>query len=280
MSFFSSLSNGWELTKNSFKVLKENKELIVFPILSGISLVLITGSFVVAFLAAYGWDVDNVGASDDGGGTVAYIAVTFLFYLVNYFVVVFFNMALIHCTRMYFHGEQVSIKKGLQFSMSRLGAIFAWSVFAATVGTILRTIQENAGIVGKIITGIIGIVWAITTFFVVPIIAYENVGPIEAFKRSSGLMKKRWGQSLVANFSFGLVQMIGVLIVSLGLFFLGGIIHVYLGIVLAMLGAFVVMAVISATQTIFISAVYHNINGDPVKHFNEGFANNLFNEKN
>ena len=279
MSFFSSLSNGWELTKNSFKVLKENKELIVFPILSGISLVLITGSFVVAFLAAYGWDVDNVGASDDGGGTVAYIAVTFLFYLVNYFVVVFFNMALIHCTRMYFHGEQVSIKKGLQFSMSRLGAIFAWSVFAATVGTILRTIQENAGIVGKIITGIIGIVWAITTFFVVPIIAYENVGPIEAFKRSSGLMKKRWGQSLVANFSFGLVQMIGVLIVSLGLFFLGGIIHVYLGIVLAMLGAFVVMAVISATQTIFISAVYHNINGDPVKHFNEGFANNLFNEK-
>lgn len=278
MSFFSSLSNGWQLTKNSFKVLKENKELIVFPILSGISLILITGSFVVAFLAAYGWDVDNIGTGEENGMVVNGL-LTFVFYLVNYFVVIFFNMALIHCTRMYFHGEPVSIQKGLKFSLSRVGAIFAWSVFAATVGTILRTIQENAGIVGKIITGIIGIVWAVATFFVVPIIAYENVGPIEAFKRSTNLMRQRWGQSLVANFSFGLVQFIGVLIVGLGLFFAGALIHVYLGVVLAVLGAFVVMAIISATQTIFISAVYHNINGDPVKHFNEGFANNLFNEK-
>jgi hypothetical protein len=278
MSFFTRLSNGWELTKNSFKVLKENKELVIFPVLSGISLILITGSFIVAFLAAYGWDTDNVGYSDEGN-MVLNIALTFVFYLVNYFVVIFFNMALIHCTRMYFHGEQVSIKKGLQFSVSRIGAIFTWSVFAATVGTILRMLQENLGVVGKIITGIIGIVWSVATFFVVPIIAYENVGPFDAFKRSANLMRKQWGESLVANFSFALVQFIGVLVVSLALFFVGAIIHPFLGVALAMLGAFVVMAIISATQTIFISAVYHNINGDPVKHFNDGFANSLFNEK-
>jgi hypothetical protein len=280
MSFFTRLSNGWELTKNSFKVLRENKELIIFPILSGVSLILITGSFIVAFMASVGWDVDSVGASEgDNGNMIAYTGITFLFYLVNYFVVIFFNMALIHCTRMYFHGEPVSIRKGLQFSVSRIGAILSWSLFAATVGTILRMLQENLGIIGKIITGLIGIVWSITTFFVVPIIAYENVGPIDAFKRSASLMRKQWGESLVANFSFALVQTIGILVVSVALFFLGSLIHPFLGIALAILGAFVVMAVISATQTIFISAVYHNINGDPVKNFNEGFANNLFNEK-
>lgn len=281
MSFFTRLSNGWELTKNSFKVLRENKELIIFPILSGVSLILITASFVIAFMASVGWDVDSVGASENGdnGNMIAYVGITFLFYLVNYFVVIFFNMALIHCTRMYFHGEPVSIRKGLQFSVSRIGAILSWSLFAATVGTILRMLQENLGIIGKVITGLIGIVWSVTTFFVVPVIAYENVGPIDAFKRSAGLMRKQWGESLVANFSFALVQFIGIIIVSVALFFAGSLIHPFLGVAMAILGAFVVMAVISATQTIFISAVYHNINGDPVKNFNEGFANNLFNEK-
>lgn len=280
MGFATRLSNGWELTKNSFKVLKENKQLVIFPFLSGISLVLITGSFVVAILAAYGWDVDNLDQGQQGNNILVYVLTTFVFYLINYFVVVFFNMALIHCTRMYFHGEEVSIRKGLQFSLSRIGAIFSWAVFAATVGTILRTIQENSGIIGKIITGIIGIIWSIATFFVVPIIAYENVGPIDAFKRSSGLMRKQWGESLVANFSFGLIQFIGAIVIALPLFFAGALIHPFLGAVLAILGIFVLMSIISATQTIFVSAVYHNINGDPVKHFNEGFANSLFNEKN
>jgi hypothetical protein len=279
MGFMTALSNGWQLTKNSFKVLKENKQLIVFPILSGISIVLLTASFVVVFLASYGWDFEAVDAQDDNAMVIGIVG-TFLFYLINYFVVIFFNIALIHCTRMYFRGEEVSIKKGLQFSVTRLGAIFTWSLFAAIVGTVLKTIQENTGIIGKIITGIIGIVWSITTFFVMPIIAYENVGPIEAFKRSANLMKKQWGESLVANFSFALVQMIATVVICVPLVFLGAMIHPFAGVALAMLGAFVIMAVISATQTIFISAVYHNVNGDPIKHFNDGFANNLFNEKN
>ena len=59
MSFFDRLSNGWTLALNSFKVLKENKQLIIFPVLSGISLVLIMGSFVLVFLGANGWSFEN-----------------------------------------------------------------------------------------------------------------------------------------------------------------------------------------------------------------------------
>ena len=279
MEFFTRLSNGWKLTKTSFKVLRENKQLIVFPILSGASIVLLMGSFTVVLLAAYGWDMDNVSDQEEGNALVAILG-TFIFYLINYFVVIFFNMALIHCTRMYFNGEEVSIKKGIQFSVSRIGAIFAWSLFAATIGTLLRMLQENFGWIGRIITAVLGIAWSIVTFFVVPIIAYENVGPFEAFKRSGDLMRKKFGESLVATFSFGLVQFIAIVITYVPLFFLGALIHPIVGIALSLIGAFVVFAIISAAQNIFISAVYHNINGDPVKHFNEGFANNLFNDKN
>jgi len=275
MSFFDRLSNGWTLAMNSFKVLKENKQLIIFPVLSGISLVLIMGSFVLVFLSANGWSFENA----EDSGTIRNYLYLFLFYLVNYFIVVFFNMALIHCTRLYFRGEEVSINAGLRFSLSRIGTIFSWSVFAAIVGTILRIIQEESGIIGKIITGIIGIVWNIATFFVIPVIAYEDLGPIAAFKRSSQLMKQKWGESLGATFSFGLIQFLAMIVLVIPLFFIGNLIHPIGGIALAIMGVFIIATIFSAAQTIFVSAVYHNITDEPVKHFNQQMIDGLFQKK-
>ena len=275
MNFFSRLSTGWNIAMNSFKVLKENKQLVVFPILSGTALVLILGTFFTGFLASSGWDLE---AFDDIEPVTGY-TLLFLYYVVNYFIVVFFNMALIHCTKLYFQGEEVSVSKGIKFSISRIGVIFSWSLFAATVGTLLKLLQENLGVVGKIITGIIGIVWSVTTFFVVPVIAYENKGPFAAFKRSAQLMKEKWGESLGANFSLGVVQLAGIVIVGLPLFAIGAMFNIIVGIGLALLGVFLVASIISAAQTIFISAVYHNINGDPVKHFEQQMIDNLFENK-
>jgi len=275
MSFFDRLSNGWTLAINSFKVLKENKQLIIFPVLSGISLVLIMGSFVLVFLGVNGWSDENL----EDPGTVGNYLSLFLFYLVNYFIVVFFNMGLIHCTRLYFRGEEVSINAGLRFSLSRIGTIFSWAVFAATVGTILRIIQEESGFIGKIITGIIGIVWNIATFFVVPVIAYEDLGPIAAFKRSSQLMKQKWGESLGATFSFGLIQFLAMIVLVIPLFFIGNMIHPIGGIALALMGVFIIATIFSAAQTIFVSAVYHNITDEPVKHFNQQMIDGLFQKK-
>lgn len=275
MGFFDRLSNGWRISMNSFKVLKENKQLVIFPILSGISMLFVIASFFVGVLAFAGWDIDNISES----GNVSYYIYLLLFYIINYFIVIFFNTALIHCSRLYFHGEEVTIEKGLKFSLSRIGAIFSWSVVAGTVGLILRVIQEEAGWLGKIITGIIGVVWSIATFFVVPVIAYENVGPFTAIKRSASIMKSKWGESLGATFSFGIINFLAVIVVGLPLFFLGSLIHPIAGVCLAALGILLVAAILSAAQTIFISAVYHNITGDPVKHFDQQMIENLFENK-
>lgn len=188
MSFGTRFSNGWTIAKNSFKVLRENRQLIVFPILSGISIILIFASFFTVVLGIAGWKVDNM----HDLGTVGSYVFLFVFYIINYFVIVFFNMALIHCTSLYFKGEELTIRKGMEFSMSRIGSIFAWAVFAGTIGAGLKIIQENVGSLGKIITGIIGVVWSVATFFVVPVIAYENLGPVGAFKKSANLMKEKW----------------------------------------------------------------------------------------
>jgi hypothetical protein len=272
MSFFDKLSNGWKISMYSFSVLKENKSLIIFPILSAISMILIFGSVITGVLASNDWNASNF---DVQNKTLGYIFL-FLFYLVNYFIVVFFNMALIHCTHLYFKGEKPTVSDGLRFSVSRIGAIFSWSVLAAIVGTVLRIIQENVGSIGKIITSLIGIAWNVAAFFVVPMIAYENLGPVDALKRSAKMMKEKWGESLGATFSFGLIHFLAVLVVGGGLFVVGSLINVILGIVLAVLGILILAAIFSAAQTVFVSAVYHNITGDPVQNFNEAFADNLF----
>ena len=275
MSLSTRFSNGWTIANNSFKVLKENRQLIVFPILSGISMILIVASFFTVALGFAGWNVDNI---SDPGKVESY-AIVFAFYIINYFVIVFFNMALIHCTSLYFKGEEVTIRKGIDFSMSRIGSIFAWAVFAGTIGGILKIIQENVGSLGKIITGIIGIVWSVATFFVVPVIAYENLGPIGAFKKSAKLMREKWGESIGAGFSFFLIEIVAILAIAIMAFLLAISTNVIVGVAIAVIGLLLLMTVISALKTIFISAIYHNINGDPVELYNQQFIDNLFETK-
>jgi hypothetical protein len=274
MGFSERLSNGWTIAMNSMKVLKENKQLIIFPILSGVSIILILGSFGTAVLASAGWDVHEIGTISTAGN----YALIFAFYIVNYFIVVFFNTALVHCSSLYFKGEEVTVNKGLQFSMSRIGAIFSWTVFAGTVGAILKIIQENVGSLGKIITSIVGIVWGIATFFVVPIIANENLGPIDAFKRSSQLMKEKWGQSVGAGFSFGLIQL-GFILVALIPVAIIASINIVAGIVVGILALSIIFSIFSAARTIFVTAIYLNVTGDPVENYNQQFIDNLFIEK-
>ncbi len=276
MSFSDRLSNGWTIAMTSFKVLKANKQLIIFPVLSAISLILIFGSFFTAVLANAGWDISNIRDSDN---RVMYYALLFVFYVINYFIVMFFNMALLHCSKMYFDGEEATIRDGINFSLSRIGVIFSWSLLAATVGLILRLIQENVGAIGKIITGLIGVVWSIATFFVVPVIAYEKLGPIDALKRSVQLMKQKWGESLGAGFSFGLIHFLAIILLAIAAGIIGVLTNVIVGVAVFVLGVFLLAAIFSAVRTIFVSAVYNNVAGNLDDHFDQQLVDSLFTQK-
>ncbi len=277
MSIFDRMSNGWTIAMTSFKVLKANKQLIIFPILSGLSLMLILGSFFTAVFASSGWDFNNL--RDTATTNTLYYVLLFAFYVVNYFVVVFFNMALMHCAKLYFDGEEATVRDGINFSLSRIGVIFSWSVMAATVGLILRLIQENLGSIGKIITGLIGVVWSIATFFVVPVIAYEQLGPVGAVKRSVQIMKEKWGESLGAGFSFGLIQFLVIIGLAIAGGLIGVLIHPIAGMIVFVLGLFLMFAVFSALRSIFISAVYNDVTGKLDDHFNQQLIDGLFQPK-
>lgn len=275
MNIFNRFSNGWTIALNSFKVLQANKQLLLFPLLSSFSLLLVSISFVMGILAEAGWQVNALRRYTP----LTQYSLLFLFYFINYFVVVFFNVALMHCTRLYFKGQEVNLRDGLNYSVSRVWAILSWALLAATVGTLLRLLQENMGRIGKMLIGIIGIVWNVATFFVVPIIAYEKGNAFQAFGRSANMMKEKWGEKVGASFSFGMIMLLGILLVGSITVAVAAVTNWFVGIMLAVLGFSFVLVVLNTVRSIFISAVYHQVAGDPIAHHFEQKLESLFIKK-
>lgn len=279
MSFFDRMRNGWRLGMTSIKIIRENKSLLLFPVLSSAALITVVLTFVGGTYAVFGTDFERMIDEFLGTNEIFAYSALFVFYLISYFIIVFFNVALVHCARMIFDGQTPSIKEGLSFSGTRVGTIISWAFLSATVGVILQAIEERLGWIGQIVVGLLGAVWSIATFFVVPILAYEEVGPIEALKRSGNLMKEKWGEAIGANFSFGVFFLLGYLIIIAGTIVLFAI-HPILGIVSGVLSALLLHTVVSAAKTVFIAATYNHMMDRPAGRFDEvGVLDSVFIKK-
>lgn len=279
MRFFDRLANGWKLGKTSLATIKENPSLMVFPLISGLSLVLVSISFFGSGYFFFGEDILAL-ANDETAVTslnVLLYAMAFIFYLANYFVIVFFNVGMVYCAKQILEGKETTVGDGIRFAQMRMANILAWSFLAATVGMILKGIQERAGAIGGIITGIIGVVWGIATFFVIPIVAFENVSPIEAVKKSALIMKEKWGESIGANFSFGVFTLLGILFIVLPIgFLLGAAVHPIVGIVAAVLVFFLIQTAVSSAHMVFLAAAYQHVNNEPTGHFDSDVLDDVF----
>jgi hypothetical protein len=199
---FARLSNSWELVKASAEVLRSDKELIVFPIVSGIGSLIVAATFAVPmFLTGV---FDQLYVDGDGFHPLG-ILVAFLFYLVQYSVIFFANTALVGAAMIRLDGGNPSIGDGFRIAARRMGPILGYALISATVGLILRAIAERAGFLGRIVISLIGLAWNIATYLVVPVLAVEGVGPVEAIKRSTALLKRTWGEQIVGNAGLGAV---------------------------------------------------------------------------
>jgi hypothetical protein len=269
---FGSLQRSWELGKETWNVLRQDRALVVFPILAGIASLLVSASFLIPAVL---WFTSHEVGRGAGGraqldfGPLQY-ALTFLYYLVSYFVVVFFNTGLVACVRMRFSGQSPTVSDGFQFAVRNLGLIFKWSLLSATVGTIIRVVEERADWLGRIIIGLVGVAWSIATTFAVPVLVYDQVGPIEAVKRSAQAFRRTWGATVVANFglntAFWLLFLPSlVLLVSAGII-AGGMAQangalaglIFGGALLLCVLYWLALAIIQSTlQGIFLTACYH-----------------------
>ncbi|HJR13588.1 MAG TPA: DUF6159 family protein [Rhodanobacteraceae bacterium] len=270
----------WQLMDASWQMLKRDKRLVVFPLISGAALAIIIALFATPLLVEFGGH-----ARPNGPISMSpqMYAAMFLFYFLDYFVIIFFNSALIACVLKQIDGEQPSLGYGLAFAWQRLPQILGWALMTSTVGILLRLLEEKVGFIGRIVVSLLGMAWSVTSFLVVPVLVVEGSGPIESYKRSVEMLKRTWGEQIIGNVSFGLIFALFGVVPAIILFFIAiqaG--KVALLVIAAILVIYLVaLGLIQSTlQTIYQVAIYlYAANGEAPAGFDSQLVADAFREK-
>ena len=276
------ISRSWDLVEQSFAVLWSDKELMFFPVLSGISCVIVTFLLLASGAVIFAPALGNLRALFPHGNPQAIMrspeatAAIFALYLVNYFVIIFFNVALVGVANSRLTGGNWKFDQGLQLAWQRKWVILQWAFIAATVGMVLRALSERAGFIGRIVVGLIGVAWNLACYFVVPVLAFEDLGPGSALYRSAELFKSTWGERVVGGFSLGLIFFLLMLpgfAIWVGSIQFWGSTGLLVGGVFMGLYFLVLSVMSSAVQGIFNAALYRYACDQQVP---RGFSKDLF----
>ena len=247
------IGRSFQLVGQSYRVLMQDKELMVLPLISGI----VMAAAIAIFAVSYGVDSSRL----QQRGPALYVPL-FLMYVVTYTVGIFFQAAVVAGATERMRGGDPTVRSALAAAASRLGAIVMWAIVAATVGMILRAISERLGFVGKIIVALVGSAWSLATFFVVPVLVLEQENVRGSFWRSVEVFKKTWGETVVGGINFTvaaicawitLVAVTGALAMVIGV----------ASVVVFAAGAVFLMVFFSALQGVYVASLYrYATNGD------------------
>lgn len=201
------LARSWDLVQQSFSILISDTGLMFFPVISAISCISISVIMISGGVLVFRRQLETWLAASSGRPSVTQTAwiCFFFFYLVNYFIIVFFNVALVSAASDHLAGGRGTVNDALLVAWKRKGKILQWAVVAATAGIVLSMLESRMGWLGRLTTRLIGAAWTLASYFVAPVLAAADVSPVEALYRSASAFRETWGEELVGGFSFGLI---------------------------------------------------------------------------
>ena len=236
---FATIGHTFELMKMSWNVLTMDRELILFPIMSGM------GLLVLAFAGL------AVGVAESGN-LIAFLVMI----LMAYFITTFFNAALISAALERLRGGDPNVMSGISHASKHIHHIFLWSVISAIVGTLFRVLRSQTdNFFVRMIYSMIEGVWEFMTFFVIPVMVSENEGPISSIKRSASIIRETWGRQITASFGFMIVYILAVIAAAIPAILLFLIVPV-VGIIVGILLVGLAFATVQALEGIFKAALY------------------------
>ena len=249
---FQTIGRTWELIKMSWAVLKKDRELVLFPVMSTVALVILAG-----LMMGVGAGVGTVDRLSGTGATEVDIVLLAVTYFLLAFVVIYFNSALIGAAMIRLAGGDPTVRDGLRMANKRLPQILGWALISATVGLILQVLrsQSRDNMIGQIVLSLIGGVWAYLTYFVVPILVAEGLGPIAAIRSSGSLFKRTWGEQVTSNIGFGILGFVAALIGALPAILVAAV-SLPVGIAVGVATVGLALAIVTALEGIFKAALY------------------------
>jgi len=174
------------MTKLSFAVIKQNKSLLMFPVVSGISMILILSIIFAGF-----WFIPELAEAPEW----IFVILGFLIYLILFFIGYYFQAGLVACAYATMEGKTPSMGYGMKKANTVIGKLFAWAIISAIIGMILQAIESRVPFASRLI----GAAWGIATYFVVPIMVFEDVSAWQSLKRSWQVLKGSWGEALTGS---------------------------------------------------------------------------------
>jgi len=261
----------WMLMKASWGVVANNKRLLILPVLSTICLLIVIASFVAPVIYENRGLLDESTAATadaepeatlgiweypaEGAPASEYVrlyGLALAFYFCNYFVIIFFNSAIVAAALFWMRDGQSSLSRGLGAAAKRLPQVAGWALLSAFVGLLLRVIESHKH-GARIVSAILGTAWTIMTFLAVPVLVVEGKGPFAALKESISLLRKTWGQQLVGGFGFGIIYFL-LILVGVAMIAAGGYLASVTG-SMAVGGVFVAAAVLYFVALFLVSSV-------------------------
>ena len=269
---FKKIENSWKLAKECWRVLMLDKEMLMFPLFSVITNIVVFGLIAYPLWAIGFFDQPETAYLDTGklsdiNVMVKLALLTVVVTYISYVILAFFNSGLITCAFIRLCGDDPILADGFNVAWKRLPQILTWSALAATIGLVLRTIKGRDSFPGNIVSGILGFGWRIASFFVIPVIVAEEKGAIDALKRSAQLIKKNWGEAITLEVGLSALAIPATLPVfaMIGLSAYVSTVVPMLGIILIITGvvyAFIIALVFSTLDAIAKAALYMYATGD------------------
>lgn len=241
-------TNSYAVFRESFLILRKDKTMLIFPALSGLACVIAVLIFVFPAIL----NIDSLGLS--------FLLLFFVCYLVMYFICIFFSSAMITSASLRLKGGKPSVLDAIKVAGKNIPNILLWALFSATIGIVLELIDKIIGKRFGFLTAILGAAWSLATFFIIPVMVFENKTPLNAVRKSSELFKKRWGETITGWVGIGLPI---ILLWLLGLLLLAGATKILPDTIFLSLTLFFIAYTISlaalynAMNGIYVAALYH-----------------------
>ena len=261
------IGRSFQLVDESYRVLMQDKELMVLPLISGVVIAAIIATVALGF----GLDASSVQRLEPG----MYLPL-FLMYVATYAIGIFFQAAVVAGATERMRGGDPTVGSALSAAGRRLVPILMWAVVAATVGMLIRAIQDRVGFVGKIVASLVGAAWSLATFFVVPVLVLEDRSLGQTLTRSVSIFKQTWGETVAGGATLGiaafcawltLVAIVGLLAYVVGL----------LALAVFFVGAVLLMIVFSALQGVYVASLYrYAADGQAVSGFDKTLLDQAF----
>lgn len=256
---FDVFRRSYGIFRQSLAILQADREILIFPVLSGIAMIfvfalMIGGGFVMGVFRAI--------LESAGQGSISEIigyAVLFVWYFLSWFVGLFFNVAVIHCAKIRLDGGDPTVSDGISASMRHLGRIALWAAISATVGLLAQILRDKLKGLTRLFVSLGEAAWAVATFFIVPVMIFEERSVFDSIKQSVNLIKKTWGESLVGGGGIGLFIFLlaipGIIPIVIGIA-IGNGVALIAGFAIAMLWWLILACVSSALGGIYRAALY------------------------